>query len=257
MTRVAAVMVAALALAPASSGAGAARPALALTATPAHLALAASSRPAMRAATPGAPPLVVDVARAGFSLDRRGRPRIAPRDGARAAAAWIAVRPARFVLRAGANRLLTVTARLPRRVEPGDHDALVLLTTRPQRGAGVAVRVRIGVVVVVRAPGKVIRRLVVRRLRVRRLRDARVLDLLLVNRGNITERLGRGSIRVVLGSGRRHATLRAGPRELRPHTSGIIQLRYRGRLHGRVAARVRVEREPGRPPSEQVFRIRL
>lgn len=257
MSRAAGVILAALVLAPASSGASAARPALALTATPAHLALAGSGRTTMRVANPGARPVVVDVARAGFALDRRGRPRIAPREGARAAASWISVRPARFVLPAGANKALTVTARLPHRVEPGDHDALVLLTTRPRKGPGVAVRMRIGVVVVVRAPGRVVRRIVVRRLRVRRLPRTRVLELLLVNRGNITETLARGSIRVVLRNGRDHATLRAAPRELRPHTSGVVQLRVRGRLGGRATAQVVLAAGSGRPSVARTFRIRL
>jgi hypothetical protein len=257
MTRTAAAVLAAVALAPASSGASAARPSLALTATPVHLALAGAGRTTMRVANPGARPVIVDVARAGFSLDRRGRPRVAPRDGVRAAASWISVRPTRFILPAGASRLLTVTSRLPRRAEPGDHDALVLLTTRPQRGAGVAVRVRIGVVVVVRAPGRVVRRIAVRGLRVRHLPHARLLEVLLVNRGNVTETLGRGSIRIVLFGARRHATLHAGPRDLRPRTSGAVQFRYRGMLRGRVYARVRVEREPGRRSDVRTFRIHL
>ena len=192
-----------------------------------------------------------------ISLDRRGRPRIGSRGGIRAATSWLRIRPARFVLRPGASRSLIVTSRLPRRVEPGDHDALVLLTTRPRRGAGVAVRMRIGVVVVVRAPGRVVRRVAVRGARVRRVGRARVLELRLVNRGNVTERLGRGRIRVVLRRGRIHATLRAGPRMLRPRTSGIVQLRYRGRLRGWVTAQVRIAPEPGRHAVRRTFRVRL
>ena len=55
-------------------------------------------------------------------------------------ATWLSVKPGRFVLPAGGRRSLTVTSRLPARIEPGDHDALVLLTTHPRRKAGVAVR---------------------------------------------------------------------------------------------------------------------
>jgi hypothetical protein len=256
MTHAAALLLATLALAPASSGASAGRPALALTATPGHLALAGSARATMWVANPGARAVVVDVARAGFALDRRGRPRAAQRQGPRAAVSWIAVRPARFVLRPGANKALTVRSRLPRRAEPGDHDALVLLTTRPLRGAGVAVRVRIGVVVVVRAPGRVVRRIVVRRLRVRQLGRALLLELVVVNRGNVTERFARGSIRVVLGDGRRHVTLRAGQRELRPHTNGVVEFGYRGRLAGRATARVVITGEVGRPSVARTFTIR-
>jgi hypothetical protein len=257
MRRAVAVALAALALAPASAGARPERPSLALTATPAHVALAGSGRATVRVLNPGLSPVVVDVTRGGFALDLRGRPRVLPRGGDRAATAWLGVRPARFVLRAGASRTLVVTSRLPRHVEPGDHDALVLLTTRPTRGTGVAVRVRIGVLVVVRAPGRVARRIGVRGLRVRRLRHARVLELFMVNRGNVTETIGPARIRVELRRGAAHATLRAGPRELRPRTRGLVHLRYRGPLAGWVTANVQVAAEAGRPPVARSFRIRL
>jgi hypothetical protein len=116
---------------------------------------------------------------------------------------------------------------------------------------------RIGVVVVVRAPGKVVHRIAVRGLRVRHLRRTRLLEVLLVNRGNVTERLHRGSIRVVLGTGGQHATLVAGPRDLRPRTSGVVQLRYSGGLRGPLEALVRLVPEPGRPPEARTFRIQV
>jgi len=257
MKRAAGLALVALALAPPSAGASATRPALALTATPAHVALAGSGRATVRVTNAGRRAIKVDVTRAGFSLDLRGRPRVVRRGGRRAATPWLRVRPRRLVLRAGASRPLTVVSRLPRRVEPGDHDALVLLTTRPQRGAGVAVRMRLGVVVVVRAPGLVVRRLALRRLRVRRVHRARIVELLVVNRGNVTERLDRGSVRVVLRRRVRHVRLRAEVRQLRPRTRGVFQFRYRGRLKGRVTATVRIVPEPGLPPVMRTFRIRL
>jgi hypothetical protein len=199
----------------------------------------------------------VDVARAGFSLDRRGRPRIGRRGGLRAATAWLAVRPRRFVLRPGASRLLTVRSRVPRHAEPGDHDALVLLTTRRRRSAAVAMRMRIGVVVVVRAPGRVVHRLVLHGIRVRRARRVRVLELGVANRGNVTETLARGRIVVVLRRGGVRARLRSVARELRPHTSGVVQLRYGGRLRGRVAARAWIVGPTGERLEGRSFRLRL
>jgi hypothetical protein len=255
MSRVAAVVLAALALAPASAGAGATRPALALTATPARIALAGAASATLRVANPGASPVVVDVGRAGFTLDPRGRPRLVPHATRRAATAWLTVRPTRLLLPAGSSRLLTVTSRPSTRAEPGDHDALVLLTTRPRRGAGVAVRMRIGVVVVVRAPGRVVRRLSLGQLRVRRLRHAHLLELVLVNRGNVTEALGRGVVLVRLERARRHTTLRSEPRELRPRTRGVLQLRYRGRLAGWVTARVRIAPEQGRAAVGRTYHV--
>lgn len=246
-----------LVLVPAHAGAGTTRPPLALTATPARVALVGSSRAALRVTNPGLAPVVVDVARAGFSLDLRGRPRVAPRGGPRAASSWLSVLPGRFVLAPGASRALTVVSRMPRRTEPGDHDALVLLTTRPGPGAGVPVRMRIGIVVVVRAPGVVVRRLVVRGVSVRRARGTRILEISIVNRGNVTEALARGRVRVVLRRGSRQTSLRAVPRDLRPGTLGIVQVPYAGPLSGPVSARVRIAQEPALPSVSRAFRIRL
>lgn len=257
MRRLAVGVLAVLALASASAGASASRPVLALTATPTRVTLTGAQRSMLAVRNPGMSPVVVDVARTGFLLDRRGRPHIAPRDVPRAATTWISVRPARFVLPPGSTRALTVTSRPPRRAEPGDHDALVLLTTRPRRGAGVAVRMRIGVVVVVRAPGRIVRRLALGPLHVRRLRRARAVEVLLVNRGNVTETLGHRSVRVTLARENTRVTFRAGARELRPRTSGVVLLQVRRNLHGWFSARVEVAAEPGRAIVVRTSRIRL
>jgi hypothetical protein len=257
MSRSLVLALAALVLVPASAGAGTPRPPLGLTATPARVALAGSVQTAVRVMNPGSTPVVVDVARAGFSLDLRGRPRVVRRTGARAAASWLRVRPRRFVLHPGASRSVTVASRLPRRAEPGDHDALVLLSTRPRRTGGVAVRMRIGVVVVVRAPGRVDRRLAVRGLHVRRASGARVLELLVVNKGNVTETLERGRVRIVLRGRAGSARLRAEPRDVRPRTRGLVQAPYRGRLRGWVTAQVEIGSQSGGRPLRRAFRIKL
>jgi hypothetical protein len=257
MRRLAAFLLAALVLVPASAGAGTTRPPLGLTATPAHVALAGSSRATIRVTNPGLSPVVVDVARAGFSLDLRGRPKIVARGDGRAASAWVTARPARFVLGAGASRSLTVSSQLPLSIEPGDHDALVLLTTRPRRGTGVAVRMRIGIVVVVRAPGRIVRRLALGRLRVRRHRGLRVIELDVANRGNVTESLERGDVRLTLRRGSGVTQVRADPRDLRPRTGGIAQFRYRGPLQGWVTATARIALEPGRPLAGRTYRVKL
>ncbi len=251
------VLSAAVVLAPASAGAGTNRPAVGLTATPAHVALAGSARGAVRVVNPGLDPLFVDVGRAGFSLDRRGRPRVVPRGARRAATSWLTVRPTRFFLRAGASRVLTVTSRVPRVAEPGDHDALVLLTTRRLRGRAVAVRMRIGIVVVVRAPGRVVRRLAPRGLHVLRSGRTRVLELLVANAGNVTETLDRRAVRLVLRRGERQTTLRPEARDLRPRSNGVVRFVYRGRLRGRVAARVRISPAGESLPAERTYGIRL
>ena len=246
-----------LVLVPAPAGAGTTRPPLGLAVTPARVALAGTGKASVRITNPGVSAVVVDVARAGFSLDLRGRPHVVARPGLRAATPWLTVRPGRFVLPAGATKWLTVASRLPRRVEPGDHDALVLLTTRPWRSAGVAVRMRIGVVVVVRAPGRIVRSVAIRGLRVRHAGRARTLELVLANRGNVTETIDAARVRLLLVRKGTRSSVRTETRELRPRTNGVVQLRYRGRLAGWVTARVRLTLEPGRLVLSRTFRVKL
>src|SRR5205823_9065125 len=167
-----------LLLAPATAGASGARAPVSLAATPARVTIAGSGRATVQVTNSGGARVEVEVRRAGFALDLRGRPKIVRRGRiGRAAVSWLTVRPRRLVLPPGTKRPLTIASSVPRRARPGDHNALVLLTTRPIRGARVAVRMRLGIVVVVRAAGRTSRPLELRNLRVRRLGSRRMLDL--------------------------------------------------------------------------------
>jgi hypothetical protein len=254
MIRLAGIALASCLLVLASASASTARPPIALSASPARVTLLGSGPAAIQVRNTGTTPAVVEVTRAGFRLDLRGRPRIAPPSpGAR----WLTLRPRRLALTPGASASLTVTARLPRRAEPGDHDALVLLTTRPRRTNGVAVRVRLGVVVVVRAPGKIVRQLELRGLRARRAGRSGTLELLVVNRGNVTETLRRERVLLTLGKpGQAPMRLRPETRTLRPRTRGIVEFRYRGRLHGWLTAQATVSAGHGLV-ARRAYRIRL
>ena len=256
MSRIARLALVTLVLVPASAGAGTTRPPVGLTASPAHVALVGSSGSSIRVTNPGRAPIAVEATRAAYGLDLRGRPRIVPGGSRRAATEWLTVRPTRFVLRPGGSTSVAVSSRLPGRVEPGDHDALVLLTTQPAGGAGVAVRLRLGVVVVVRAPGQVARRLRIGGLSVRRSHGARLLELWIANRGNVTESLWRGRVRIVLTRGGSSTRLPTAARELRPRTTGLVQLVYRGRLRGSVGVRAELV-EPGGRVLRRTFRVRL
>ena len=132
----------------------------------------------------------------------------------------------------------------------------MLLTTRPLGVKHVRVRVRVGVIVVLRVRGRIVRRLDARALRVRRRGALRLLELRLVNRGNVTERLGHDGLRLaLLRDGRKVATRRPRSRELLPHSAGIAVFAYRGGLRGTVLARVEL-----RPPvrgRRRSFRARL
>jgi hypothetical protein len=238
MIRLASISLASCVLVLAAASTSTARPPIALSASPARVTLLGSGQAAIDVTNAGSGAVVVDVSRAGFRLDLRGRPRVAPPG---AADPWLVLRPRRLVLASGASASLVVSATLPRRAEPGDHDALVLLTTRPRHAAGVAVRMRIGVVVVVRAPGRIVRRLELRGLHVQRSSRARTLELLVVNRGNVTETIRRSLVKLTLRR-RGHAQVRLRPeaRELRPRTRGIVAFRYRGRLRGWVTAQATI-----------------
>lgn len=246
-----------LALAPASAGASGARPPVALTASPAHVDLVGSGRATVRIRNSGTSRVVLEVRRAGFALDLRGEPRIVGVSGGRrSAAAWLGFRPRTLAVGPGASGSVTIVSRVPTRAEPGDHDALVLFTTRRRVRDGLAVRVRMGVVVVVRAPGKVVRRLRLRGLRSVRTRRGRTLELVVANRGNVTESFARGRVVVsVERGGRRLARLTAEARTLRPGTRGMLRFSVPRRVVGTVLARVDLLAETGRV--RRLYRLRL
>jgi hypothetical protein len=244
---------------PPPGGAPAARTPVSLVASPARVTLAGSGRATVTVTNSGSRRVEIEVRRAGFALDLRGRPRIVRRARGRGPATrWLTVRPRRLVIRPGAQAFLSITSRVPRRARPGDHNALVVLTTRPVRGARVAVRVRLGVMVVVRAPGGISRQLVLRWLRVRKAGHARMLELLVANRGDVTEVLARKRVTIILQREKRSfARLQSVPRQLLPRTKGLVQARYAGRVRGRVTAIVELSDESGGGIVRRTYRLRL
>jgi hypothetical protein len=170
---------------------------------------------------------------------------------------WLSVRPRRLALAPGASRPVTVRSVVPRGAEPGDHPALVLMTTRPSSLETLAVRVRLGVVVAVRVPGKIVRRLRVLRVHVTR---ARTLRLLVANRGNVTEKPARGCLRLTLRRHRR-AVVRLRPlvHELLPRTAGLVEPRYRIRRPGPLVVRVLPTRRSARCAAirGEVFHVKV
>ena len=224
-----------------------------LSASPLRVTLSGASSAAVVVRNPGRRTLRVDVSRAGFARSLRGKPRVRP---ARGAVAWLRLRPRRFRLAPGARTTLHVVAAPTRRAAPGDHPALAVLTTRPLGVHHVRVRVRVGVMVDLRVKGLIVRRLDARALTVRRVGTRRLLDLRLVNSGNVTERLPGDALRLSLfRGGRKLVTLRPQSRELLPHSVGIAVFPYRGRIRGTVLARVEL-----RPPvrgRRRSFLVRL
>jgi hypothetical protein len=116
---------------------------------------------------------------------------------------------------------------------------------------------RIGLVVTVRVKGRRVRRLVVASARSRRAVRGASIDVALANRGNVIESIDGNRLRVVLlRRGRVVARLRPGRRKVLPRTSALVAVRYRGKLHGAVTARVELTR-PGGAVARRSFRLRL
>jgi hypothetical protein len=152
-----------------------AAPPVAIAVSPARVLLAAGETQPLHLANRGTEAASVRVTTAGYTLGLRGRVRILESRGA------VAVRPARLVVPARGSIDVTVRGRAD---GPGDHPSLVLFTTE-RSPSDIAVRLRLGVVVLVRGRGVVVHRVDAERLVAR----VRHLDLWLRNAGNVAEPL--------------------------------------------------------------------
>jgi hypothetical protein len=217
--------------------------AAAISVSPVRIRLTGSAARTITITNAGNAAASVDARPASFVLDPRGKPAIAR--ARESAAGWLCLQPRLLALAPGGTAVVTVSSGVPAGALPGDHPALVLFTTQPPRGGGVAVRMRIGVIVFVRVAGRVVHRLELGALRVRQ----HALEVGVANRGNVVER---PHVRVVLLR-RGHVLARIGSvaRTLLPHSRAIVRLRYVRGVQGLVTARV----EAG--AARRVFRIRL
>jgi hypothetical protein len=226
------------------SASGAAAPPIALSVSPSRLALVAPASRTIVVRNDGAKRVAVDVARRPLGADASGE--------------WLRVRPSRVVLRAGASAVLTLHARRVAQASAGDHQLRLLFSARSAGESRIAVRLRLGVAVRIRVPGRIARFVDVRGLRVRKQSGVRVLLLRLVNRGNATEQL-RGRVSVTLLHDRRVVS-RLRPRafrELFPGARTVIAMRYAGRVRGLVTALATVDLGRGARRVERRFRLRL
>jgi hypothetical protein len=231
---------------------------IALAAAPARLQLAAGSSRTVQVTNPGATSVVVDAAAAGYAVDVRGRPRIAAPRG-RSAGAWIGVSPHRLALPPAGRASLRVSAAVPRGARPGDHTALLLLATQPLRRGSVPTRIRIGVVVVVRVPGRIVQRVVLQAVRVRSRGRARVIEVSIADRGNVDEWVGARRLSITLiRNGRVLAHLRPVGRRFLARSSGVALARAPERLRGPVRVVVSLARpRPGVVMLRRTYHLRL
>src|SRR6185437_10293548 len=117
-----------------------------------HVALAGAAVQAITVANPGKSVAVVEARLAGFALDLHGRPRIVVQ---RDSSVVLSIAPQRLALGPGATGTVLVASTIRRGASVGDHVGLVLFTTQPRGGAGVGVRMQVGVPVTIRVPGTV------------------------------------------------------------------------------------------------------
>lgn len=203
-----------------------------LAVSPPRLVVAAGETRAIRVTNLGAGGAVIAASPAGYRIALRGRPVVL------AANTAVTLQPRTLALAPGEAATVAVTA--PDPVAPGDHATLVLLSRSPlDRRLGV--RIRIGVLVLVRGPGRIVHRVVATAIRSR----GRALELWLRNDGNVAERLDRSTVHVRL-----RCPARVEPRELLPRSRGIVILRAACRVpvgsmaivraSGRRAATLRV-----------------
>jgi hypothetical protein len=161
---------------------------------------------------------------------------------------WLRVVPASQGIRAGRSATFTLRVGRNSAATPGDHSAVVLFTTRRARTARIAVRLRVGVRLLVRVPGRLVRRIELGGLRVKRKR----IVVWVANRGNVVARLDRQVSARLLRLGRVVARLRLrAPGTLLPAARVAITFDRPKRLHGPFVAEVRVGREVRR------YRVRL
>jgi hypothetical protein len=234
-----------LASAPSAAGAGADRPRVSLSVSPARLTLATPGARTIKLRNSGAEQVVVDVTRR-------------PLDPQPAAKTWLQISPARLVLHSGENAILTLRASPPLHAEPGEHHVLVLLTTRPLHGGRVNVQVRLGVRIRMVVPGRIVRNAALGGLRIRRSHTARFMFVSVTNRGNVTVPLRGRVTALLLRLGQRLAQLTPrGRRALLPGARAVLALRYSGRVRGLLTVVVRIRLGPGVRAVERLYRVRL
>lgn len=224
-------------------------PPAALAVSPARLALRADGSAAVEIRNAGNTAAIVFAAVAGYAVDAAGRPHeIAGGDRVR-----LLVRPRAVSLAADGTAHVVVSAKAARGARPGDHAELLVLATRPVAAGGVGIRLRIGVPVVVRVAGEVVRRVVVERVSVRASRGGDILGVVLRNRGNVVEQLTPATFALrLMRAGRAVARIRVPRRELLPGARAVLRLRCPRRLSGDIGVLVRVG--TGRP---RTWRIEL
>lgn len=181
-----------------------------------------------------------------FDVDADGAVRInPPLTPSRSASEWLKIDPPEVNLRVGQSAKIRVRATPARSAAPGDHGAIALFVTDVANQGQARFRGRIGVPMIVRVKGPLVRSVAIGRIAVSRSGRARVIKVRVINNGNVSERFTRQriSIQLVRG-GRTVGRLSSRTRLFLPGTRGDILARYTGPLRGRVTVRVTLTPAP-------------
>ena len=234
------VLAAALLAAPAAAPAPGAE--VALSVTPSRLVLDGATQTVVSVTNSGAARTTIDVTLGNYVIGADGQVAVDPKlPPGRSAKHWLTAVPSRVSLGPGKTAQIMVTSKPSRSAQPGDHHALLLLSTVPKTRSGVAVRTRVGVTALVRVGGPLVRRL--RSLGLSA--TGRLVRLRVANLGNVNERFVAARTTLELRrKGKVIARLRAGTRSILPGTSGSLVFRYGARLTGPATAVVRVRPTP-------------
>jgi hypothetical protein len=209
--------------------------AVALSVSPARIAVTAPASRTITLRNAGAEDVVVDVTRRAVGESGSFK-------------SWVRVLPARQSIRAGRSARLTLRVSRSATASPGDHALVVLVTTRRPRAEGVAVRLRVGVRVIARMPGRLVRRVELGPVRIR----AQRIILPVANRGNVVISTAQGVTATLRRGGRIVARLHPhGPPLLLPLGRIALAFPFGPRLHGLFTFHVRVGRDARR------YRVRL
>lgn len=212
--------------------------------SPTSLVLVAGDAGQLTLTNPGDAPATYDLRTGNYDIRPDGTVVVdPPRPPSRSARDWLTVTPATVRVDAGRSVVLRVASRRVRAATPGDHHALVLITSRvARRGGGqVGVRAQVGIGVIVRVPGGYHRRVAVSSPYAVATGRTRWVSVRISNLGNINERFNAGQIRLeLLRGGRVVGRGVASQRSILPGEAGVIAIPYRGRLRGTLTARITV-----------------
>jgi hypothetical protein len=220
------------------AGANSHPPALSVSAWPARVVVSAPRSTTVRIGNSGASPVRLVASTRGYALDAFGHPRLRP-----AQAGWISVRPAHLVVAAHRVAAIEVRVAHPAGARPGDHAQVLLVSTEPPSRRRLVATLRIGIVVVARVPGRIVHHLGVARVEARSQGRRTTVEVVVANRGNVDEWIGRGRVSVTLvRRGSKPVTVPVAARRLLARSSGIVEARFRGHLRGRIAVVVALRR---------------